>query len=248
MPRRRGGRRARPDPFTVAISIAPASTNNRLVFKWNRFSKAFDISSYHPAQTGNRISANDLSSLFSQASTSEYATLRSGLMNIVACLPLSGIVLFMCLIPLIFTSSFSGNSSSDSGLPIFIYFIPVIFVFIFCCFLGPEIASKAMYAKRLQARKTEFDALAQQWTQRYRSQQISFRMGDLGAYVMMDLEFLMNAQAGVGQGQPMAGFSQPVFNQGFGMPMNPQQQPIMGQGQAFVNQGNVFVSPTPVFQ
>ena len=188
------------NPFKSAILNSPPSTKNRLVFRWSSASKKFDISYYHPSMTENRLSVEELTQINQRLSTAPEGELHSPYLNILKFCPILLLIIFIAAFPIILI--YSINSNWDKIWTVFPVAIIAITLLIFLLIAISFTCAGMIQTQKYKKREVEFNKILEEYNKSFQSSEITFRSGKYGAYLLIELEYLMN----LGNG-PAGGFN-----------------------------------------
>lgn len=206
MPKRfRGGGRAAPDPFQIAMAQRPMSSAARTVFPWDPFTHSFSNREFNPVATQGRVTEQDVQNFFNELrKCPNYKPKNVGF--IICLAPLIMIVGMIIVMVLVISS----GSDPTSTILILFLMMPVIFA----CMVGILCYSKKTRMDGLKKRQMEFEQVINVQNQsNFKAKECRWTCGKFGAYITLELDFVARGLAQMGQGQQ--GGSNPMMNQGF---------------------------------
>lgn len=212
---RRGGRAAL-TPFQIAMVQRPQSNTCRIVFPWlfGRYSK----SEFNRMLCQGRVTENDVDRVINELKKSPNykPTMSCGKV----CLMVLGLLggLFLMISTLLFflvtlIGSIGGETITDetgeskrvqkeSPNPIIYAILPIGLIASCCMMICCNLTVRKQYNKRIEKREIELGKILNDLNEKeFSSKQVSWRIGRLGAWVSLELDFViaqMNGAAGGG--------------------------------------------------
>ena len=180
-------RKPQPDLLQQTITKAPQATVSRLVFKWQKNLKSFNISSFKPELTDNQMATIEMNEIFKSLASAKHYKANDGSDSVGYCVVLIMALALIFLVLFLFLVIFLGTGWYSVFFPLaFVFSYLLLLVSLFICLHF----SRKWFKERLEERERSMRQILNDYNRaKYDARRIYLKVGTYGAWIEFELKF-----------------------------------------------------------
>ena len=186
---RGGGPGSRLSPIQAALLNRPDTDETKIIFPLSV--GEFSRTEFDPALTENRVSERDIDRVIEEVHSQPNFRIRQPW--IIYIIPFIMIAFFIAMFLILFTQASDLAGTSVLVIPVLMFggmfVVLTVIIAIFCC-------AQSSAQKRLNQREKEIKAVLSKYNRVWSSKEVSWRVGTLGAWLQLDLDFVVRDMQG----------------------------------------------------